>query len=129
VGAGGPLPAARADEFLRTYRSRTARIAFYAAARQIYLEAPDGPNGFWPRLAKLDVPSLFIWGDDDPLVPSRFSNHVAEALPDAPQVVLSECGHVPQVELPERTHELIGGFIANAGAADAIPTRRLARSA
>src|SRR4051812_41175843 len=26
------------DEFLRTYRSRTARIAFYAAARNIYLE-------------------------------------------------------------------------------------------
>jgi len=117
------------DEFLRTYRSRTARIAFYAAARQIYLEAPDGPKGFWTRLAGLEPPTLFIWGSEDPLVPSRFANHVAETLPDAPQVVLSDCGHVPQIELPDRTHELIGEFIATAGSSAALPTRRLARSA
>jgi pimeloyl-ACP methyl ester carboxylesterase len=118
-----------ADEFLRTYRSRTARIAFYAAARQIYLEAPDGPKGFWTRLQQLEPPALFIWGSDDPLVPARFSRHVATVLPGAPQVVLSDCGHVPQIELPERTHELIGEFIASAGDSAAVPVRRLARSA
>jgi len=118
-----------ADEFLRTYRSRTARIAFYATARQIYLEAPDGPKGFWTRLQKLEPPALFIWGSDDPLVPARFSRHVATALPDAPQVVLSDCGHVPQIELPERTHQLVGEFIASAGDSAAVPVRRLARSA
>jgi pimeloyl-ACP methyl ester carboxylesterase len=117
------------DEFLRTYRSRAARIAFYAAARQIYLEAPDGPKGFWTRLGDLEPPALFIWGSEDPLVPARFSKHVAEVLPDAPQVVLSECGHVPQVELPDRTHGLVLEFIASAGEASALPVRRLARSA
>src|SRR4051812_33432122 len=104
-----------ADEFLRIYRSRAARIAFYAAARQIYLETPEGPDGFWTRLEQLDVPALFIGGSDDVLVPARFSRHVANALPDAPQVVLSECGHVPQVELPERTHQLIREFMVSAG--------------
>ena len=39
-----------ADEFCRTYRSRSARIAFFAAARNIYLEAPDGERGLWTRL-------------------------------------------------------------------------------
>ncbi|MGH2981695.1 MAG: alpha/beta fold hydrolase [Solirubrobacterales bacterium] len=117
------------DEFLRTYRSRTARIAFYAAARQIYLESPDGPGGFWTRLAGLDPPALFLWGSDDPLVPARFSRHVAETLPEAPQVVLSDCGHVPQIELPERTHGLIREFIGSAGDSAALPVRRLARSA
>jgi pimeloyl-ACP methyl ester carboxylesterase len=118
-----------ADEFLRTYRSRAARVAFYAAARQIYLEAPDGPNGFWTRLGQLQPPALFIWGSDDPLVPARFSRHVATVLPNAPQVVLSDCGHVPQIELPERTHGLIREFIASAGeSASALPVR-LARSA
>lgn len=117
------------DEFLRTYRSRSARIAFYAAARQIYLESPDGPKGFWARLGQLEPPALFIWGSDDPLVPAGFSRHVAEALPDAPQVVLSDCGHVPQIELPERTHELIGEFVASAGESAGVPLRRLARSA
>lgn len=112
-----------ADEFLRTYRSRPARIAFYAAARNIYLEKPHGTGGFWTRLEALEPPSLFVWGSDDRLVPARFSRHVEAILPDAPQVVFSNCGHVPQVELPERTHPLIRDFIGSGGAAavDADP--------
>jgi pimeloyl-ACP methyl ester carboxylesterase len=117
-----------ADEFLRTHRSRSARVAFYAAARQIYLEAPHGSAGFWTRLEQLRPPALFIWGSEDWLVPPSFSRHVASALPQAPQVVLSDCGHVPQLELPERTHGLIRDFLASAGEAEAAPVR-LARSA
>ena len=103
------------DEFLRTYRSRTARIAFYAAARNIYLEKPHGRGGFWTRLEGLEAPSLFVWGSDDLLVPARFSRHVAAILPASAQVVLAECGHVPQVELPERTHSMLRSFIDGSG--------------
>ena len=104
-----------ADEFLRTYRSRAARIAFYAAARNIYLEKPHGRNGFWTRLEGLEPPALWIWGSDDRLVPARFSRHVAAILPDSPQVVLAECGHVPQIELADRTHGMLRRFIDSAG--------------
>lgn len=100
-----------ADEFCKTYRSRTGRIAFAAAARSIYLDAPDGERGFWTRLRELQPPSLFVWGDHDRLVPAGFARHVAEALPDAPQVVLPDCGHVPQVELPERTNRMLRGLV------------------
>ena len=103
------------DEFLRIYRSRSARIAFYAAARNIYLEKPHGRGGFWTRLEGLEPPSLFVWGSDDLLVPARFSRHVAAILPDSAQVVLAECGHVPQVELPEPTHSMLRTFIDSTG--------------
>jgi pimeloyl-ACP methyl ester carboxylesterase len=96
-----------ADEFLRTYRSRAGRVAFFAALRNIYLDEPHGVDGFWSRLADLRPPALFVWGDEDRLVPAEFARHVAEALPKASQVVLTECGHVPQVELPELTGKLI----------------------
>ena len=108
-----------ADEFLRTHRSAAARVAFYAAARQIYLEAPHGRGGFWDRLELLRPPALFVWGEEDRLVPVAFSRHVAAALPEARQVVLPECGHVPQIELPERTHELVREFVADPGPAGA----------
>ena len=120
-----------ADEFCRTYRSRSARIAFFAAARNIYLDAPHGERGLWTRLAGLRPPALFIWGDSDRLIPAGFSRHVAEVVPQARQVVLPECGHVPQVELPERTNELIQRQIESSGSAalPAAPLRGLGQVA
>jgi pimeloyl-ACP methyl ester carboxylesterase len=100
-----------ADEFCRAYRSRSARIAFFAALRNIYLDAPYGANGFWTRLEGLEPQALFVWGDSDRLVPAGFGRHVAETLPHARQVTLTQCGHVPQVELPERTNALIRDLI------------------
>jgi pimeloyl-ACP methyl ester carboxylesterase len=118
-----------ADEFFRSHSSRSGRIAFYAAARQIYLEAPHGPSGFWTRLELLRPPALFIWGSEDRLVPAGFSRHVKAALPGASQVVLPNCGHVPQIELPERTHELVREFIGSVDGTPKKPTAPLTRSA
>lgn len=105
------------EEFCRTYRSRSARIAFFAALRNIYLDAPHGGSGLWTRLATLLPPALFVWGDSDRLVPAGFSRHVARAVPSARQVILPECGHVPQVELADRTNALIRRHIAGSAAA------------
>jgi pimeloyl-ACP methyl ester carboxylesterase len=110
-----------ADEFLRTYRSRAGRVAFFAALRNIYLDEPHGVDGFWSRLADLRPPALFVWGDEDRLVPAEFARHVAEVLPQARQTVLTECGHVPQVELPELTGKLIREHVTEAARRGAPP--------
>ncbi|HEY2160147.1 MAG TPA: alpha/beta fold hydrolase [Solirubrobacteraceae bacterium] len=102
------------DEFRRIYHTAGARFAFLASARNIYLEAPFGSKGFYPRLAALKPPALFIWGSHDPLVPPAFSRHVRRWLPSADQVTLDECGHVPQVERPEETHRLLLRFFEGA---------------
>ena len=117
-----------ADEFLETYRSRAGRVAFYAAARNIYLDAPHGVRGFWTRLTELQPPALFVWGDSDRLVPAGFSRHVAEALPDARQEILPECGHVPQVELPELTNGMISELIESNPTAASTETPRHGRA-
>jgi pimeloyl-ACP methyl ester carboxylesterase len=100
-----------ADEFVRVFNSARGRIAFFAAARQIYLEEPWGQTGFWDRLPALSVPTLFVWGERDRLVPAAFARHVDRVLPAATSVVLEDCGHVPQFELPERTHTLVREFL------------------
>jgi pimeloyl-ACP methyl ester carboxylesterase len=112
------------EEFLRTYRSVNARVAFHASARHIYLEEPKGPKGFWTRLRELEPPAMFVWGDEDPLVPLAFSGAVRDALPAARQVVLERCGHVPQVEHPVDANALVHDFI---GRAQASPAERAAR--
>jgi pimeloyl-ACP methyl ester carboxylesterase len=102
--------AAAADEFARVFATPRGRIAFFSAARQIYLEEAHGEAGFWERLPALSRPALFLWGDRDRLVPCRFAHHVTKALPQARSVVLEDCGHVPQFEHPARTHALVREF-------------------
>jgi pimeloyl-ACP methyl ester carboxylesterase len=115
------------DEFQRIYASPGARLAFLAAARNIYLDRPFGRGGFYPRLAALEPPALFVWGTEDRLVPAGFKKRVAEWLPGAEQIVLDECGHVPQVERPEQVNGLVKRFLARADAlGDGRPAVRAA---
>jgi len=115
-GADQGWTAAGVDEFLRAYLTPAGRAAFYAAARQIYLEEPHGEEGFWPRLRTLEADALFVWGLRDRLVPIAFARHVADALPRARHLEL-DCGHVPQVERPKQTHAALAAFFAEAPAA------------
>lgn len=111
---------AAVDEFLRIFRTSRGRVSLFAAARQIYLERPFGPLGFWTRLEKLRTPSLFIWGARDRLVPVGFAKHVEALLPHAVSEVLEDCGHVPQFELPETTHRLIKDFFVGEEAGERV---------
>jgi pimeloyl-ACP methyl ester carboxylesterase len=106
------------DEFRRIYHSAGARYAFLSCARNIYLEKPFGRGGFYPRLAELERPALFVWGSHDPLVPPAFSRQVRRWLPAAEQVTIDHCGHVPQVERPEETTDLLMAFFAESEQAE-----------
>ena len=102
--------AAAVDEFLRGYLDPRGRVAFYAAARHIYLEEPRGRKGFWDRLPDLQADALFVWGRHDQLVPVGFARHVERCLPHARHLELA-CGHVPQLEQPRRTHSALLEFL------------------
>ncbi len=104
------------DEFQRIYSSPGARTAFLASARNIYLDEPFGDGGFYPRLAELDVPSLWVWGSHDTVIPPAFKRHVEQWLPAAEQIILDGCGHVPQVERAAQTSGLLQRFFARVDA-------------
>ena len=107
------------DEFQRIYGSAGARLAFLSAARNVYLDRPFGDGGFYPRLAELARPALFVWSSHDRLIPPSFSRHVSEWLPGAEQIVIDACGHAPQVERPEQTTGLLQRFFARVEALEA----------
>jgi pimeloyl-ACP methyl ester carboxylesterase len=91
-------------------------VAFYEAARNIYIEEPHGEQGFWTRLGDLAPRAMFVWGRHDRLVPLGFRRHVERCLPAATHVVL-DCGHVPQLERPAETHESMRQFLSSSAAA------------
>ena len=104
------------------------RAAFYAAARNIYLEEPDGERLLDAAAGARRRESLFVWGRQDPLVPIGFARHVREALPAAEHLEL-DCGHVPQLEAPRQTHAAVPGSSRAASAAVARHVRRADRFA
>jgi pimeloyl-ACP methyl ester carboxylesterase len=114
--------AAGIDEFLRAYLTPRGRVAFYAAARNIYLEEGEGSDGFWARIEALEPRSLFIWGRRDQLVPIGFERHVRNAVPHARHVEI-DSAHVPQLERPGETHKAILKFLREQPEAQESRTR------
>ncbi|MPZ70533.1 MAG: alpha/beta fold hydrolase [Actinobacteria bacterium] len=101
---------AATDDFLSSWRSPRTRMAFFAAARHIYLDEPLGDAGFWARLRMMQTPSLFIYGAKDALITHRFGGRVQRELPSAEVEVWDDCGHVPQIEHPLMTADRLLGF-------------------
>ena len=95
----------------RTFREVLRRNTAYVAERSV----PE-------RLADLDVPVLVIFGAADPRYEPS-SAHQYDAVPNARVEMLPGVGHVPILEAPEATSELLLGFTATATATPpVIPT-------
>jgi len=121
-GADSNWTAAGIDEFLRSYYTPRGRVAFYAAARNIYLEEGEGSDGFWARIEALQPRSLFLWGSRDRIVPIGFKRHVMNAVPHARHVEV-DSAHVPQLERPAQTHKAILEFLRDVPDAQASRAR------
>lgn len=63
------------------------------------------------RLKSLHMPVLVISGDDDRVVPTQQSVHLAEEIPNAELAIIPKCGHLPQEECPQKFLETIGNFL------------------
>ena len=76
-----------------------ARIAAAAKSMPAYLL--DG------KLGSFDVPVDLLWGASDKLVSIDYARRLAAQLPAARLTTIDRCGHVPQVECPERFAEAL----------------------
>jgi pimeloyl-ACP methyl ester carboxylesterase len=104
------------DDFLDSWHSYQSRRAFFTALRNIYLDEPEGEDGFWTRLAGMETPALFVYGQRDGLITHHFARKVARTLPEARVLVWRSCGHVPQIEFPDRTARAMTDFFSQVSA-------------
>jgi pimeloyl-ACP methyl ester carboxylesterase len=61
--------------------------------------------------SKINIPVLIIWGKDDGVISLRMGEKLHKSLKNSNLVVLPNCGHIPQEELPEETYEKIAQFL------------------
>ncbi len=84
-----------------------------------YLRTGVGLFGQRPRtrrdasLASLSVPTLVVWGAQDPLFPVEQARQAAQAVAGAKLHVFDACGHWPQYEHADAFNRLLGGFVGS----------------
>ncbi|OPF81337.1 alpha/beta hydrolase [Streptomyces antioxidans] len=68
------------------------------------------------RLARVTVPALAVWGENDTVVPPDYGRAYAAAIPGARFELIAGAGHLPTREAPEATFAAIDAFLAVAAA-------------
>lgn len=74
----------------------------------------DADTDFPAILSEIEAPTLVLWGTEDRVIDVRNASLVADALPNSRLEILEGIGHVPMIEAPERTAELIREIAADA---------------
>ncbi len=62
-------------------------------------------------IAAVRCPTMLVHGELDRLVPVSFARDVAVHRPDWELHVIEDCGHAPQLELPERVVDMVAPWI------------------
>ncbi|WP_330269311.1 alpha/beta hydrolase [Streptomyces griseorubiginosus] len=60
-----------------------------------------------PRLGRIQVPTLLLWGESDRVVTPAYGAAYAEAFGDGRLEIVPEAGHLPHIEQPDATYALI----------------------
>jgi pimeloyl-ACP methyl ester carboxylesterase len=85
----GPMPDAWLDTVLDHFDQGTQRAIlrlYRSSPSEVLAKAGD-------RLSLLDMPSLVVWGMQDPYIPGRFAAEYAKALPNSELLELPDAGH------------------------------------
>lgn len=94
-----------ADEVIAMGK-RVGRDAFLRQ-QQAIIDRPDSI----PTLASITVPTLIIVGENDKLTPVDEAQKMHASIPGSCLKILPECGHLPPLEWPERTTELLRNWL------------------
>jgi len=83
----------------------------YALSRSASQLIPPELESIAAQYPEVKVPSLLLWGREDPVVPLWVGERLAKALPTARLEVLPECGHMPQEEAAQDSLERLQRFL------------------
>jgi pimeloyl-ACP methyl ester carboxylesterase len=111
-------PASAPREWVEEQR-RLALLPGYLEAHMTVLRALVSPFGqrevLVDRLPSLKIPTLVVWGARDRVFPESQAKVAAARLPEGSLAIVSECGHMPHVECPDRFLAALDGFLDGRG--------------
>lgn len=63
------------------------------------------------RVSEIAAPTLILAGEEDILVPLKYSRILREKIEHSTLVTLSNCGHVPPIEKPDEFNRIVMNFL------------------
>ncbi|AEA23078.1 alpha/beta hydrolase fold protein [Pseudonocardia dioxanivorans CB1190] len=72
---------------------------------------PIPDRGLRNRLHRVTASTLIVWGEDDALVSASYAEDFAGLIADSKVAIISDSGHIPQVEQFERTAAAVDEFL------------------
>lgn len=97
------ISGAEVDENVRARNYGT----FSLYAKEPYAYSPK----LLPRLHRITVPALFLWGVSDGLVTPEYGRRYSELVPDGEFDLIAEAGHAPHLEQPRLFVERLLRFL------------------
>jgi pimeloyl-ACP methyl ester carboxylesterase len=82
------------------------------AATLARLQSADADPAPTARLAEIKVPTLLLWGREDPVFPIGQASAFAGSIAGAKLVTYERCGHFPMIERPDATASDVKSFLA-----------------
>ena len=63
------------------------------------------------KLQLLTIPTLVVWGENDPVIPIEYAQSFVSAINDCRFYRMIGCGHTPYVENPESFFQIVSDFL------------------
>ncbi len=101
----GRIDAEVVANFTRTFATKRDVVRMLGTARRL---RPEIQNPF--ELGWIECPVLVIWGERDRMVSARGAERIMDEVEGATAEIIPECGHCPQVEVPDVVHGLVAEF-------------------
>lgn len=122
TGFGSP----KSEQTWQSYSSLAdppTRAAFLRTLRSVVDYRGQAVSALSRLGVHLEVPSLVIWGDRDPIIPVAHAYSVQTARPHSVLKVLPGLGHYPHVEAPDEVADAIHQFFLDTAQAAAESPR------
>jgi pimeloyl-ACP methyl ester carboxylesterase len=94
-------------EFVPLLEQMAADVRRESLRVQLSTMAQADLRDLLPRIA---VPTLLVWGELDARSPLSVAHQLEKAIPDTKLVVFPRCGHVSNLEQPERFNDAVRAF-------------------
>jgi pimeloyl-ACP methyl ester carboxylesterase len=92
---------------------RQAALAANRSALLLYAGTAMGDSTLAGRLPAIAIPTLVVWGAADRMIPEEHGHAYAETIPGAQFRLITEAGHLPQLESPAELLAAVWDFASS----------------